>query len=472
MTLAQLLVVLGGRRRSAVVAALSVLAAVALASALMWFIFPRYTASGALVLDVKSPDPIAGVTMAAGNLPSYMATQVDVLYSEKVALRVIDALKLDQDPELREDWMDSTDGRGDFRAWLAEIITRKLDARLGRESNVIAVKYTAKDAKRAADIANGFVDAYVAITLALRVEPARQYNAFFDERAKQLRDTVEEAQSKLSAYQRKHGILATDERVDAENQRLMELTTNLVQVQAVASESSNRQRQSGSTGSTPLPEVLNNTTVSQLTTERAKLDATLEQLRSRLGEAHPQVVELVARIGELNSLIATESKRVIGSVAAVSRINQSRLAEARSEVEQQRAKLLKLKAERDDLAVLMRDVDHAQKAYDLVVGRVAQTSIESQTTQTNVSVLKRATPPPFPSSPNLLLNGAGGILLALMFATITAMAREIRDQRLRVDDDIRLGLNLPLLGVLPHSRLVHRRDSLLRRRLTGALPAH
>jgi succinoglycan biosynthesis transport protein ExoP len=466
MSLTQLLVVLAGRWRSAAFIACIALGLVAVATAVMWFVAPRFTATAALMLDVKSPDPIAGSTLPGATMPTYMGTQVDVLYSERVGLRVIDALKLDRDPELRADWQDDTGGRGDYRSWLVERITRKLDARPGRESNVIGVKYTSNDAKRAADIANAFVDAFVDVTLQLRVEPAREYNTFFDERAQQLRNALEQAQNKLSAYQRKHGILATDERMDVENQRLAELTSQMVQIQAAATESSSRARQAG------LPDILNNSVVLQLTTERSRAEAQLEQLRSRLGEKHPQVVELVARIAELKSAIAIEGRRVVGSIGAVDRVNQSRLATARNEVEQQRARLLTLRAERDDLAVLMAEVEHAQKAYDLVATRVAQTRIESQSTQTNVSVLKRATPPPLPSSPNLALNAAGGLLLALLAGGVTAMVRELRDQRLRTDEDIRLGLNLPLLGILPPSRLTQRRDSLLRRRLTGALPAH
>ena len=467
MSLTQLLVVLAGRWRSAVMAACIALGLVLFATAAMWIYAPRYTASAALVLDVKSPDPIAGSTMPGATIPTYMATQVDVLYSERVSLRVIEALRLDRDPDLQADWQADTGGRGDYKSWLAERITRKLDARPGRESNVIGVKYTATDAKRSADIANAFVDAFVDVTLQLRVEPARQYNTFFDERLQQLRETLTKAQTKLSAYQREHGILATDERLDAENQRLNELTTQLVQAQSAAAESNSRSRQSGS----PLPEVLNNSVVLQLTAERSKTEAQLEQLRSRLGDNHPQIVELVARIAELKSAISVESRRVVGSIAAVDRVHQSRLSAAQSELDQQRAKLLKLKAERDDMAVLLSEVDHAQKAYDLVAGRVAQTRIESQNTQTNVSVLKRATTPPVPSSPNLPLNAAGGLLLALMAGVMTALMRELRDQRLRTDDDVRVLLAQPLLGALPVSRPL-RRESLLRRRLTGALPAH
>jgi chain length determinant protein EpsF len=468
MTLAELWVVLQGRWRSALFVCLTLLVLVAGGSVAMWYLAPRYTASAALVLDVKSPDPIAGMVIPVNSMASYMATQADVLRSERVALRVIDALKLDHEAELRQDWMDDTDGRGDFRAWVAEAIVRKLDARPGRESNVIAVKYTAKDPDRAARIANAFVDAFVEVTLSLRVEPAKQYNAFFDDRLRQLRDGLEAAQNKLSVYQREHGIIANDERLDAENQRLTELTTQMVLLQTALSDTSSRQR--AGSDNAPLPDVLNNGVVSALTAERSRLEAQLGQLRARLGEQNPQIVELSANIAQLNARIAAETRRVAGSVSTMNDVNRSRFAQARAAVDEQRGKLLKLKAERDQSGVLLRDVENAQKAYDAVALRANQTRMESQNTQTNVSVLKRASVPPFPSSPNLVLNTAGGLLMALMAGGMTALVREMRDKRLRSDDDVRIGLNQPLLGVLP-LRKGAVQDSSLRRRLTGARPA-
>jgi succinoglycan biosynthesis transport protein ExoP len=468
MTLAELWIVLRGRWRSALAVSFCLLSLVVAGSAAMWFYAPRYTASAAVVLDVKSPDPIAGMVLPVNSVSSYMATQADVLRSERVALRVIDALKLDQEAEVREDWMDDTEGRGDFRAWLAEAIARKLDARPGRESNVIAVKYTAKDPERASRIANAFVDAFVEVTLNLRVEPAKQYNAFFDERLRQLRDNLEAAQQKLSAYQRAHGIIANDERFDVENQRLAELTTQMVLLQSAVSDTSSRQR-AGSDGA-PLPDVLNNGVVSALTAERSRLEAQLEQLRARLGEQNPQVIELAANVAQLTERIASEGRRVTGSVATMNQVNRSRLAQARAAVDEQRAKLLKIKSERDQGTVLTGDVENAQKAYDAIALRANQTRMESQNTQTNVSVLKRASPPPFPSSPNMVLNAAGGVLLALLAGAMTAMVRELRDRRLRTDDDVRLGLNQPLLGVLPLRKSV-RKESSLRRRITGPRPA-
>ena len=102
------------------------------------------------------------------------------------------------------------------------------------------------------------------------------------------------------------------------------------------------------------------------------------------------------------------------------------------------------------------------------------TSTESQNTQTNVSVLKEATVPAFASSPRLRLNIAAGIALGLLLALGFTIVRELRDQRLRSDEDVALLLKQPLLGVLPvRSRvgLIGRsRAQLTKIRLMAALP--
>ena len=104
MNLSQLLLILRARWRSALfVFAMTVAIVAALATA-------------AVVLDVKSPDPIAGIVLPGMNVSSYMATQVDVLQSERVMLRAVKALRIDEKAGLRAAWLEQTEGRGDSNA--------------------------------------------------------------------------------------------------------------------------------------------------------------------------------------------------------------------------------------------------------------------------------------------------------------------------------------------------------------------
>ena len=92
-------------------------------------------------------------------------------------------------------------------------------------------------------------------------------------------------------------------------------------------------------------------------------------------------------------------------VGTNSRINQAREGDVRSRLEAQKQRVLQLKQQRDEMGVLQREeVDSAQKAYDLVMARLTQTSLESKSRQGNVAVLSVAVPPTEGGQPKLLLN--------------------------------------------------------------------
>ena len=469
MTLTQILVVLRARWRSAFLTLALVVVAVAAAS---WSRTPLYTATASVLLDVRSPDPIAGVVLPGTNVVGYMATQLGVMQSERVALRALQALRIDQDPQLMKKWNEATGGLGDFQSWLADLMLRKLEVVPARDSNVITVAYTSPDPVFSAAVANAFVKAYIDTTLELRVEPAKQFNSFFDERAKQMRESLEQAQAKLSAYEQKKGIVASDERVDVESQRLAELTTQMVLLQGIASDSGGRQSVSGANADR-MQEVLNSPLLVGLTTELSRQEGRLNELTSRLGDNHPQVVELRSNVAQLKARIESDTRRVAGSLAVNNSVNQTRLAQLQASVDEQRSKLLRLKSQRDESAVLLRDVANAQRAYDMVLTRATQSGVESQTTQTNVSVLKLATPPPLPASPRILLNILVSVFVGALLALGVALARESRDRRLRTNEDVIRGLRQPLLGVLPvraRSRVTGNSRRWLTRHATAALP--
>ncbi len=112
----------------------------------------QYTSTASVLPD------LGGNTAAAGGIVplGFMATQLDVVRSERVALRALRSpgLKLNESVELREQWRASTNGQGDFESWLAALIQKKLDILPARESNVITLAYSSPDPKFSAAVAN------------------------------------------------------------------------------------------------------------------------------------------------------------------------------------------------------------------------------------------------------------------------------------------------------------------------------
>jgi chain length determinant protein EpsF len=437
----------------------------------------KYTATAAVLVDVKGLDPVSGMASPMVGSPAYMTTQVDVIKSERVAQRVVRQLKMNQSAPMAEQWRSETGGKGNFEAWLGDLLQASLDVKPSRESNVITLNYKSVDPKFAVGLANAFAQAYIDTALELRVEPARLYSSFFDERSKKLREELEAAQGKLSAFQKDNDIVATDERMDVENARLTELSSQLVAVQAISAESRSRESQA-TANPEKLQDVLTNPVVAGLRGDLSRQDARLQELTSRLGENHPQVRELRANIAELNNKLSAETSRVSGSVGVNNSINRSRQAQIQASLSDQRAKVIRLKQVRDQQAVLVRDVDAAQRAYDSVMARQSQTQLESHTTQTNVLLLNPATEPNRASSPRTQLNALLAVFVGTLLATGVALVLELIDRRVLTPDDVAQNLDVPLIAVLPDRLRMQRnwlglrrqRTTGLQRRLMGRLP--
>ena len=468
MSFGQCLAILKARWKGAfLLFALTVISAVA---ASLW-LPKQYTAMASVVIDFK-PDPVT--VMMYGNLPppGLMGTQVEILQSERVARRVIRNLQLAASPRIREQWREATDGEGDIETWLLEAFQKRLDVKPSREAGVISVSYKAPDPAFAAGVANAFVQAYLETMLALRVDPAKQYSAFFDARSKEARDSLEKAQSRLSAFQKLKGIVATDERLDIETARLSELSTQAVMLQGLSSESGSRQTQAKGGAADRMQEVLSNPLITTLKADLSRAEVRLQELSTRLGAGHPQVVEAKSNIDSLRSKVEAETSRVTGGVAVTDNIVRRRRDDVLAALDAQRAQVMRMKAVRDEGAVLVRDVESAQRAYETIVARLNQSTLESQTTQTIANLLTAAEPPLEPSSPRLLLNTAMAVLLGGLLAIGGTLLMELTNRRVRSGLDVSATLGLPLLGMLalPRGKTLLRRidpTARVRQRIVG-----
>ena len=447
MSLKQFLLIL--RARSAICVSV-LLVAVAAGTTFSLLMPKRYTASSAVVVDVKSPDPVYGTLLHAMVMPGYMATQRDIIASDRVAERAVRLLKLDEVPGKREQWLATTQGKGSFETWLASRLERTLDAKPLRESNVIEITYRSNDPAFAAAAANAFAQAYIEASIDLRVEPAKQYARWFGEQDKVLRENLEKAQARLSEHQQKYGIVASEERLDAETTRLNDLTAQFTVVQTQTVDARGRQR-SGAAART-LPEVVQNPLIHTLKGDIARQEAKLQEVSGNLGKNHPQYQRMESELAALKQRLEAETRLIASGFGTATAVGKDKEAELLAAIAAQKEKLLGMKQARDQLAGLQRDLDIAQKAYEGVSQRLTQSRLESQFTQTNVSVLSLATEPTAPSSPNVPMNIVLSIFLGTFCGIGAAFVLEMLDRRVRSPEDMVEMLQLPLLGGIPRAK--------------------
>lgn len=449
---------------------------VAVGAGLSVTMLKRFTASATVMLDARTPEQVA--TGAAQMLlpAGYMTTQAELISSERVARVAIRELQLADEPAWREAWRRVGNSNADYVAWLAELLNKSLSVRPSPVSNLLTIAYTDSDPVEAARITNAFVRAYIEISRELRGERARQFGGVFDSRAQDLRAEHDRAQAKLAEFQQRNGIMSgEDNKVDADAARLVELNSQLLAAQAANAEMTSRLRQAGKQAD-QLNEVWRSPAVQALSADITREEVRLRELTARLGGSHPQLIEQEARLAELKARLETETGRVATRVTIDNGASQSRVAHIAAELEAQRAKVLRIQSQREQLAALQREVDRTQRAYSEAQQRLTQVSYEGQNNQTNVSVLKEATVPVAPSSPSLSKNIAASMVLGLLLGLGLVVGLELLDRRMRTADDV-AELKQSLLVALPisaHSRRIPADDTsrtrLMKLRVLTGLP--
>jgi chain length determinant protein EpsF len=404
----------------------------------------QYTAESAMIIEMRI-DPVLGAIAPGLAAPGYMATQVDVLKSERVAARVVKMLGVERSPSAVAQWRDETNAKIPLERYFANLLQRGLNVEPSRGSNVINVSFSAQDPIFAQAAANAFVQAYMDISVELRVAPARQSAAFLDEQTKVLRNNLETAQARLSKFQQERGIVVSDERFDQENARYQALTMQLSAAQGERVEAETRLRNSGAPSS---PDILFNPAVQGLKSQLATAETKMKEMSAIWGRNHPSRIQLEAQIGELKQQIGQESRLVSGGTSTLSRSSGQKVAELQSQIDEQKKKLQTLRADRDLEAVFKRDVDTAQRAYEGISSRVGQFTLESQNNQANTRLLSPAVEPLEPSRPRVAVGIIGSIAGGLVLGMLAALGWEMVDRRVRDPEDMLVMAGVPVIGVL------------------------
>jgi chain length determinant protein EpsF len=404
----------------------------------------RYAATTTVLLDVKT-DPLLATLAPNLAAPAHIATQTEIIRSDRLAGRVVKALGLSQNPAAVAQWREATEGRIPLEAYFGEQMQRGLIVEPGRGSAVLGLTFTASDPNFAAAVANTYAQAYLDLGVELRVGPAREYASFFEERAKVLRTDLEAAQVKLADFQRRRGILVSGERLDMESARLASLETALAGALAESADTSSRQRNSGTETSV---DVQQSGPVQTLKSELARAETRLNEISTTYGPNHPTRIQLEAQISELQQQLSREMRRVSGATTNINRIASQKIGELRSMIEAQKRTVLSMRAERDEASVLLRDVETAQRAYDQVTQRRSQLANESQAEQASARILSPAVPPLTHAFPNIPKNLTAAVIIGLILGVGAALLWEMLDRRIRSEDDLHMVEGVPVLGVM------------------------
>ena len=444
MNLAQFILILKARFKIIWI----VLSTVVLATLIINLLLPKiYKATASLVLNYKGVDPVTGLTLPAQLMPGYMATQIDIITSRNVAIKVVEQLKFIDSPAAQKQFKDATGGNGDIKSWFADKLLDGLEAKPSRESSVIEISFSGTDPDFAATVTNAFADAYQQTNIQLKAEPSQKAAEFLGEKTKLLRTQLEEAQSRLSKYQQAKGLTSIMGSLDVESARLNDLSSQLVAAQSQSFDTTSRKQRTSGNGDES-PDLAANPMVQNLKIEISRTESKFSELKQRLGQSHPQYQSAEAELNKLKSELLEATRKAAMTIGGSAQIDRQREADLKAAVAAQKSRVLELNLSRDELSVLQRDLENAQHAVDSASQRFTQTTMEGSVNQADIALLNPAIAPQNKTSPRVKLNVVLALFLGTLLGVATGLLVEMFDRRVRSREDINSLLGLPVLGLI------------------------
>ena len=432
----------------------------------------KYTAEASVMLDPRQ-EKVTNVQDVLSGMPPDSATvdtEVEVLKSRALAEKVVTALHLDQDPEFNPNLAP--------KSWVAQlmpqvrkpvseakthtaIVDRALAglkvARSGL-TYVIKVSYTSKSPVKAAELANGFADHYLLEQLDAKFDATRRASDWLNSRLTGLKGQVEEAEAAVARYKAAHGLMGitSGEGATITQQEVSTISTQLAvakaqQAEADATLSTARQQLAhGSTGD-DLGASLNSPTVNQLRQQRAQISSQVADMEGRLGPKHPDMLKAQRQLADIDGQIQAEIRRISSNLEAQAQVARQRTASIQGSLSQSRGTLISNGAASVELNDLQRNAESLSTLYQTYLDRFKQTSNQEGIATSDARVVSRAKVPSAASFPNVLLNVALGLILAVAAALGAMFVVEALESGVYTSEDVQKTLGTAHLGSVPLS---------------------
>jgi succinoglycan biosynthesis transport protein ExoP len=435
---------------------------VAMASVLME---PKYNAIARIVFYRENSD-VLGFKDLRSALPEdsdysvSLDTQVRILQSDTLALQVIGALRLDQNPSFTGE---STEVRTQARsgptvAWendpqrrqaMLERFHNQLSVYKDKNTRVIEINYKSKSPQLAARIANALARGYIEHNFKTKYESTMQTSDWLTQQLDGLQSKVEISQQKLVAYQKEHGILGIDDKQNVITARLDDLNRELTAAQSDRIQKETAYRLTLSENAELIGKEEPDGLMGKLRAQQAQLKTQYAQATIQLGPSNPKVLEIGNQLKETAAQIKAEVDNISKRIR-----NQHSMALAREHMiltalEQQKQAANQLNESAIEYGRLKRDVESNRQLYEGLLQKLREAGVSAGLRSSNIQIVDVAQVPAEPSEPSIPRNLAAAIMLGLIGGVGLAFVQEKLDRTVRTTRQLRVLSTLPSFGVIP-----------------------
>ncbi len=406
----------------------------------------------------------------------YLDTQVQILQSQGLAMRVIRELSLDKNAEFSAD---STRRNASANAsYVAQPSTfrnagtylreqldlatmtpsesaalQKFHQRLTvnpvRGSRMVEVSFAGHDPKLAQAVTNSLVAQFMDQNYQNRYVTTMQASEWLSSQLNDLRGRVQESRRAVADYQRQHGLVESDERDVPLAQLMGEVSRQVSDAQAdrIQAEASARLIDEGRADA--IPSLRDDVVYQNLQTKYAEVRSELAQAQTVYGDENANVKKLKGEAEELSAQVDAERDRVIKRVRATYETAKAREQMMMNAREDLRAEMGNASSHLVEYGMLKNEAIANASLYNTLQARLREAGIYAGLRSGNIRVVDMAPVLLNPTGPPRGLIIGLGISLSIFLAVAIAFVWESFDNTVRIPDDIRNWVHLPSLAVLP-----------------------
>jgi polysaccharide biosynthesis transport protein len=389
-----------------------------------------------------------------------METQVSILRSDELALKVIDTLHLDSNPTFAGTERMAKNSPGEIhssdlapdpkrQATMLTVFRRGLNIQVVPRTRVIEISYTQRDPRLAAEISNTLVKTFIEENFRTKYESTNQTADWLSKELSDLQLKVQTSEEKLVRYQKEKGIVGIDEKQNIVTAKLDELNKELTEAQTdrIQKESNYKLAQSGDPS--VFAKLSAENLLDKLQAEQAELERQYATETTQFGSAYPQVIELKNQMKQVQASISSENTRLLAKVrdeylAAAQR--EKMLSTAFGDQKQEANQLNESAIE---YTALKRDADSNRQLYESLLQRLKEASVTAGLRSSNIRVVDVAQIPVVPSAPNVPRNMILGLLLGIVSGIVLSCLQESLDTTVVNLDEVSAITALPALGTIP-----------------------
>ncbi len=443
---------------------------------------PRlYQATSKVAIFPENPNAL-GFKDMEGVSPDYefeatLETQVAILRSDALALKVIEAMHLYQDPrftQVQQVAPESPVQPGSMQpdpaqaAGLLGAFHSGLIVQLVPSSRLIQVSYTHTDPQFATQITNTLVKTFIEENFKTKYNSVTQTSEWLSRELADLQLKVQTAEEKLVRYQKDHSILGVDEKQNIVTAKLDELNKELTEAQTDRIEKEADYKLSMTADPSSFTKVTPDVKdmgglLNKLREKEAELDSQYAQATTQFGSGYPKVTELSNQLKQVRAAIEAEKTLMRDQLrdeylAALQR--EDLLASA---FNQQKQEANHLNESAIEYTVLKRDAETNRQLYQDLLQKLKEAGVSAGLRSSNIRIVDIARTPTYPISPKVQRNLVLGLLLGLSLGIGLAMVLESFDTTVRNMEELSAISTLPALGTIP---LQLANNDSLRKRLT------